>query len=496
MRSVDTTSKIGRRESASGASDFVCRIAILGGGISGLTALYALARARREGAPIEPFLIEASPRPGGVIQTERIENFTFECGPDSFLTEKPEAAALAEELGLGGQLTGSNDVRRRTYILHRNRLVPLPEGLVLFIPARVGSVLRSPLLPFSSRLAIVRDYFRRPVKRRHDTDDEPVAQMVRRHFGAGMLENIAAPLLEGVYGGDSERLSARSVLPRFCALEKQYGSLARGILKSRAQKPASRPLFTTLRGGLDQLVHKLVEKASTEGGAGRMLLGTRVAALEAGASARGPIAYSIHCDNGQSVSADALILALPAFECGRVLNGIRPSLATELAAIPYTSAVTVSLAYRLRPASLPEGFGFLVPRTAGCPLLACTFVHDKFPFRAPAESASLRCFLGGARDPEVVELDSEALCSLAIRELRRILGIAEPPLFSTVYRWPRAMPQYVVGHEERVGRIRSEIAKTAGLFLAGSAYSGVGISDCIRSARAAAAQSVEFAVAR
>jgi protoporphyrinogen/coproporphyrinogen III oxidase len=492
---VEPTSKVDHQKSAADHSRLPRRIAILGGGVTGLTALYMLARARRDGASIELFLVEASERLGGVIQTERVQEFIVESGPDSFLSEKPEAAALAEELGLGDQLAGSDDVRRRTYILHKERLVPLPEGLMLFVPRRIAPVLRSPLLPLSSRVAVVRDFFRRPAKQSGEAGDESVAQMVCRHFGRGMLENIADPLLEGIYGGDAKHLSARSVLPRFCTIEKEYGSLARGMMKSRGRNNASRPLFTTIRGGLDRLVHKLAEEISAGANTGEcpFLLGARVTDLQFCAARQGPATYAIHCADGRSFSADSVILALPAFECGRLLHAICPSLAGYLDAIPYTPAVTVSLAYAARPSGLPQGFGFLVPRTTGHRLLACTFVHHKFPFRAPAGSALLRCFLGGARDPEAVELSDEALLPVVRHELRSILGITESPAFWKAYRWPRAMPQYIVGHKDLVGKIEAEVATLPGLFIAGNAYSGVGISDCIRSARAAAARALKVA---
>src|SRR5579859_284302 len=243
------------------------RIAVVGGGVAGLTAAYRLGQARREGALIDEILVEAGDRVGGVIRTDRVDDCLVEAGPDSFLRERPEAAALARELGLGEQLMGSNDAERRTYILHKGRLQPFPEGLMLMVPTRMWPVMTTPLIPFSSKIAMAREWLSGTAPGGPAAaDDESVQDFITRHFGRGMLDNITEPLLAGVYGGDPAELSARSVLARFRQMEERYGSLTRGALALRRNTGARShsSIFMTLRGGLGSLIDRLVGEIGSE----------------------------------------------------------------------------------------------------------------------------------------------------------------------------------------------------------------------------------------
>lgn len=474
----------------------------MGGGIAGLSAGYTLARARRQGAPIEVTLLEGRDRLGGVITTERVEGFVIEGGPDSFLAEKPEAAALCRELGLGDQLLGSNDRGRRTYILHHGRLARLPDGLLLLVPTRLWPMVSTPLLPFRSKLAAAAECFASPPRAEAATpEDESVASFVQRHFGEAMVENIVEPLLAGVYGGDCRQLSIRSVLPRFWEMERRYGSLTRATLRAQRERmkaaeearqfgEATRhqrlPLFMTLKNGLDQIVLMLAERL--DGAAVR--LGVRVSSLDFPATAGG--AYQIHWEDGSTQQAEAVVLAMPAHECARLLLPVHPRLAKRLGEIPYSSAMTVALAYGEGAREmLPRGFGFLVPRKEKRRLLACTFVHGKFDHRVPEGKALLRCFLGGAADPEVLKLSDQEATTLVREELQAILSFELEPLFHRIHRWPSSMAQYTVGHAERLQAIETELQELPGLCLAGNAYSGIGISDCVRTGRAAAERALE-----
>lgn len=480
------------------------RVVVVGGGISGLAATYTLARARQAGAPVGESLIESRERLGGVIRTEHMEGFVMEAGPDSFLAEKPEAAALARELGLGDSLLGSNDSERRTYILHRGRLAPLPDGLMLLVPTRLWPMVTTPLLPLSSKLGMAREWFAAPPGERQPAD-ESVASFVTRHFGAAMLENIADPLLAGVYGGDSGSLSVRSVLPRFWEMEREHGSLTRATLQamrrrreelsngsevgteSKTARRAAPPLFMTLKEGLEQLTSQIIRQLDGS----RISLGRRVLSIEPAVG--GGRGFALRCEGGPALEAGAVVLAMPTHESRRLLATLNPVLATLLGEIPYSSSMTVSLAYAAGSvAQLPRGFGFLVPRQEQRRMLACTFVHGKFKHRAPEGKALLRCFLGGSRDPEVLGLSNDDVVALVRQEIREILGFSAEPLFHRVHRWPSSMAQYVVGHAERAKAIQAEVAKLPGLFLAGNAFSGIGISDCIRTGRAAAEQAIAF----
>jgi oxygen-dependent protoporphyrinogen oxidase len=456
------------------------RVVVIGGGISGLSAAYTLTQARRGGAPVEVTLIDSAPRLGGVIQSETVEGCHVEAGPDSFLAEKPEAAALARELGLGDLLTGSNDRERRTYILHRGKLSPLPDGLMLLVPTRIWPMVVTPLVPFNSKLAMAGELFTRP--RSDGPEDESVANFVTRHFGRAMLENIADPLLAGVYGGDSGRLSMRSVLARFWKMERESGSLTRATLRAmrqrRRQSSSALPLFMTLRGGLSQLTARITSELDPSG----ILLSRRAQVVE-----RAQGSYRVKLDDGASLDASAVIFALPAHAGSHLISSLNPKLAQLLAEIPYNNAMTVSLGFRSADvAGLPPGFGFLVPAKEKRRLLACTFVDRKFPGSAPEGKSLVRCFMGGSRDPEVLNLsDSEAL-AIVRRELKEVLALKAEPLFVRLHRWPGSMAQYTVGHEQRLRGIESELEKLPGMYLAGNAYSGIGISDCIRTGRIAA----------
>lgn len=475
-------------------------MAILGGGITGLSAAYTLALARQGAFAVEEHLFEGGQRLGGSILTERIDGFVVEGGPDSFLSEKPEAAALCRELGLGDSLIGSNDAERRTYILHHDRLVPLPDGLMLLVPTRIWPMLTTPLLPLASKLAVVGELLTSPPRDSDPRADEPVASFVRRHFGDAMVANIADPLLAGVFGGDSDRLSVRSVLPRFLEMERKYGSLTRAALdlrrqrRARATSSAAPSLFVTLQEGLG----RMVEAITTHLERARLHLGERVSSIECGASAApGTGPYSLHCEPGGVFQADAVILALPLYECARLLSPFDATLGEAFAAVPYSSGMTVSLGYDA-PLSrqLPPGFGFLVPRAAQRRLIACTFVHQKFRHRAPEGCALIRCFLGGVRDPEILNLSDAEITNLVRTELESILKLpglkVTEPRFVRICRWPASMPQYTLGHEERVTTIRARLAKLSGVFFAGNAIAGIGLSDCIRTGRAAAEAALEF----
>ncbi|MGA7292390.1 MAG: protoporphyrinogen oxidase [Terriglobales bacterium] len=474
------------------------RIAIIGGGISGLSAAFTLEEKRQSGAQpdtkIEYVLFEAAPRLGGVLVTDHVDGCLVEAGPDSFLTEKPWAADLCRKIGLGDQLIGSNDADRKTYIVvHKNgrdNLVVMPDGLMFMVPTKILPTVLSPLFSLRTKMRMATEWFHPPRDHSQNqaAEDETVAQMVERHYGAEMVDLLADPLLSGVYGGEATQLSVRAVLPRFVDMESKHGSLGRAMLRSRkearkkmaaAPKTPPRPLFTSLKNGMQQMVDALVERLDSD-------------ALKTST----PVQSVIRQDDGWTLSAgyqsdhfDALIVATPAHAAASVLEFADANLARELNGIQYSSSVTVTLGYddKVRR-SLPPGFGFLVPRSAGRRMLAATFVHDKFPHRAPENRAIVRCFLGGARDEQILQLSEKEILAIVRAELRQIVALDAEPLFARVYKWKSAMAQYSVGHLERLQRIESLRQQLPGLALAGNGYNGIGVPDCVRSGAEAASK--------
>jgi len=464
------------------------RIAIIGGGISGLAAAFELAELRQNAsAAVEYVLYEGSSRFGGVLQTEHIDGCSVEAGPDSFITEKPWATDLCRTLGLGDQLIGSNDADRKTYILTKGRLVEMPDGLMFMVPTKIMPTVLSPLFSWKTKLRMAKELFHP----RNYGPDESVASFVERHYGSEMVDRLADPLLSGVYGGEAASLSLRAVLPRFHDMEDSHGSLGRAMLASRKKmsagprKPAS-PLFTSLKNGMQHLAETVVPRLN-----GTLLLNTPVQALQL--EAGGWVVSA----GMQSDYFDAVIIALPAPAAAQVLRIASPELAAELAAIQYSSSITVGLGYdRQVRESLPPGFGFLVPRSEGKKLLAATFVHNKFPHRAPEDRALLRCFFAGRNAESVWPLSDDHIIGIVRNELQQILGpqingLRAEPLFARVYKWKSAMAQYGVGHLDRLDRIERLRQQLPGLALAGNAYRGIGVPDCIRSGRDAASQVVE-----
>ena len=484
------------------------RTAIIGGGIAGLAAAYELEKARGAGAAVEYTLFESRERLGGSLASEVVDGVVLERGPDSFLSEKPAGAELCRELGLGPDLTPSNDANRKTYIVVRNKLVPLPDGLMFLIPTKLIPTALSGLFSPATKIRMALELLHPPRPSEHD---ESVASLVERHFGTEAVNRLADPLLSGIYGGDATQLSARTVLPKMVEMEAKHGSLTRGMLAAhkemrarmaearkngatgggqggqRPGQPAGpRSIFTTLRGGLQQLVDALEAKLNPAW----VRKSTAVDGLErAGGGWR--------LNAGAAATYDSVIVASQAWVAGKLLSEVDAALGEELRAIPYSSSITVNLVYdEAKLGELPEGFGFLVPAVEGRAMLACTFVHRKFVGRTPPGKAVLRAFLGGARNEALLDESDAVLAATVRRELSEILGarvagIQIEPEATQVSRWHRAMAQYAVGHQERMKRIAARVAELPGLKLAGNAYDGIGIPDCIRTGRKAAKELVE-----
>lgn len=492
------------------------RIAIIGGGISGLTAAYELELARKRGADIDWHLYEASDRLGGIIETTRIPapegefgEWILEGGPDGWVSEKPWARELAIELGLESELIYSNDATRKTYILIDGKLQPIPDRMRMMVPEDLSALDGSPLFTESAKEAYTNELTRaEDLKAQAPTHDESVADFVRRHFGDEVLNTLAAPLLSGVFGGDVHKLSVRSVMPQFVAMEREHGSLIGALQsKSKQRAQARQPIFTSLRRGMASLLEALIAALPSD----------RVHASQH--------AYELDLDVEEwyvdfMAPADRtmwrrltsvipywndVILTTPLDVSRRLLHEFDPygsalirSDSSFLALTPNdaSSAVLVAFAWPDEIAgrfTIPSGFGFLVPNDSQGEeqLLACTFVDQKFPHRAPAGARVLRAFFGGASADALNEQSDEEIAKAALTQLREILGPIPEPMLHTVRRLPRSLPQYEVGHLERIERLEAMVAQIPGLHLLGNSYRGVGIPDLIRDARAAVRAIVE-----
>jgi oxygen-dependent protoporphyrinogen oxidase len=456
------------------------RVAIIGGGISGLSAAFTLEQRRlTANENLEYVLYEASARLGGVLRTEYVDGFVVEAGPDSFLTEKPWAADLCCALGIGDQLIGSNDATRKTYILRAGRLEEMPDGLMFMVPTKILPVAFSTLFSWKTKLRMAWEFLEAPSAAQ---EDESVASLIARHYGEEMVDRLADPLLSGIYGGCARDLSVRAVMPRFAEMEREHGSLSCAMLKASKSMPrsqAQRPLFTSLRDGMEQLPRAIISRLPSTS-----------------LRTNSPV-QSIQIDGGgwRIVSGentehfDAVILALPSHAAASLPRDFAPELAVELSAIRYTSSVTVALGYDASVRRLlPPGFGFLVPRSEGKRMLAATFVHNKFSYRVPEDCALIRCAFGGANADEIAQQSEADIVRIVRDELRQILVLRAEPLFTRVYKWKSAMAQYGVGHLDRLRRIENLRRQLPRLALAGNGYRGIGIPDCVRSGSDAVSQ--------
>ncbi len=500
------------------------RIAIIGGGISGLTAAYELELARQKGAAIDWHLYEASHRLGGIIQTTRIDTpegrYILEGGPDGWVTEKPWARDLAIELGLESELIDSNDATRKTYILKDATLQAIPDAMRMMVPTDLAALEGSPLFSASAKAAYAAELTRaEELTATSPQHDESVADFVRRHFGEEVLTTLAAPLLSGVFGGDVNKLSVRAVMPQFVRMEQEHGSLIAALQassKARGERQPQ-PIFTSLRNGIASLTEALTARLPQD----RLHLNTP--ALHIWDDPRWQVILDDPTFEPQKVphpaivdlfdhvifttSVDTTKPFLAAIDYNRRIDKLLPTDASSAILVAMTWPADLALTF-----TIPQGFGFLVPQTtrqepvisteaqrsgeipaftaadtaADAPLLACTFVDQKFPHRSPAGARILRAFFGGPSAEALAHATDETITHAALTQLREILGPIPDPIHTHVRRLPRSLPQYEVGHQKRIAQLEALIADIPGLTLLGNAYRGVGLPDLIRDARSAA----------
>jgi oxygen-dependent protoporphyrinogen oxidase len=456
-------------------TDKILDVAIVGGGISGLAAAYEL---RRRGLTVR--VLEAAPRAGGVVTTERFDGWVIDGGPDSLLVQKPAAVALCRELGIADRLI-STLLPRTAHILRDDRLHPIAEGSFLGFPLTLGALARSSVFTLVGKARMACEI---AVPGRDGGDDESIGAFVRRRFGEEAVDYLAEPLLAGIHAGDVDRLSMRALFPRLLEAERQSGSVIRAFRALRV-KPSPQGAFVSLPGGLGELIDALLRVLGSD----TVALSARVTDL------RRAGVYTIESEAGR-IDARAVVLATPAYVASALLRAFDTRLAALMDAIPYASTATVAFGYRRDQIASPmRGSGFVVPRVERSPLLAGTWVTAKWPHRAPDGHVLLRGFLGGGRDPRRLDASDSELVSLAREELGRLMGITGEPVLTRLFRWTRQSPQYEVGHLQRTAAIDQRLASIPGMFITGSGFRAIGIPDCIADGRDTAARAAEFLAA-
>ncbi len=466
------------------------RITIIGSGMAGLAAAYRLTRPGVLGNRTpQVILLERISRAGGAISTYELEDYTLELGPDMFQTEKPEAINLCEELGLADEIVSTNEKNRRTFIAHGGQLHALPPGFQLLAPSQMAPFFSTNLLSMAGKMRMAMDLF---IAKKTDNEDESLAQFVRRRFGQEALERIAQPMVGGIYTADPEKLSLKATMPRFIDLEQKHGSVIRGLMSEKKSGDSSEAAgcrygsFVSLRRGLGMLVERLVAALPPD----CIHYQNPVVAIEKGTNGK---AFDVVVASGTVVPSDVVIMSSPSFASAEMITTLDNDSAIDLRKIQYASSAVMNLIYNRADIPHPlDGFGFVVPAIEKRTIMACSFASVKFPGRCPPEKAILRIFVGGALQPDVYDLTDEQIECCMWEDLHTYLGLKSIPLLSLITRYPRSMPQYHVGHTALVAGVRNRLKALPGLYLAGNAYDGVGIPDCIRSGEHAAKQAVEL----
>lgn len=476
------------------------RVAIIGGGVTGLSAAHALEEAKRSGSDVDYVLLEKADRLGGVIKTDKIGGFTIDGGPDCFISHKQAVIDMADKLDFSDHLMGTNDAAKRTYVLSGGKLHKLPDGMLIMIPSKILPFAMSPLISWPGKARMLMDLF---IPKKKDDREETVAEFVIRRLGKEALDKIAEPLIAGVHGCDPYKMSINGQA-MILRMEQEHGSLIRAMLASRKRPPGApkdwkpgtvsyvgkakvpQTFFMTFKDGMQELTDRIAATCDPE----KLHTGVRVDRVE-----RLPGGgYRLRLDGSEPIDASAVIVATLADSAEKLLEGIDAELTELLGTIPNAASATISLGYRKSDVEGKfDGFGMVIPTSEGRKIMACTYSSIKWNHRVPDdEHVLVRTFIGGAHNQHLVELGDEEMLDLVLAEMRDIYGITAEPVVSKIYRWPAAMPQYNLGHQSRVQKIMELASRYEGLYLAGGSYNGVGVPDCVKSGLESAKKALEY----
>ncbi|WP_238192183.1 protoporphyrinogen oxidase [Paenibacillus sp. L3-i20] len=462
------------------STETIDRIVIIGGGISGLSSAFYLQReAERLGKKVHLTIVDGAPTLGGKINTLKKDGFVIEKGPDSFLARKLAIVDLAKELGLEGELTATNPEAKKTYIMHKRKLFAMPPGLVLGIPTEIGPFAMTGLLSWGGKLRALLDLF---LPSKASQEDESLGGFLERRVGTEVMRRIAEPLLAGIYAGDLKKLSLKATFPQFADSERKFGSLIKGMQHNRkvaaASPHAPGSTFLTFKGGLSTLVNGLDDALSDVG----RRLGVKATRIEREANG-----YGIELDSGERLLADRIVMTAPAFAAADLLEPLVDC--PELRNIRYVSVANVVMAFEKSTFGLSfDGSGFVVPRSEGLHITACTWTSSKWLHTSPDDKVLLRCYVGHSEDQESIKLPDNELIAAVRQDIRVTMGITAEPIFTEVTRLNQSMPQYPVGHVDNMSTLRTRLKEQLpGVWVTGAAFDGVGLPDCIRQGKEAAA---------
>lgn len=476
------------------------KVVVIGGGITGLAAAYTVQeKAKETGVEIDYLLVEKDDRLGGKIWTENVDGFTVEGGPDCFLAEKPYVGQWAAKLGIGDRLMCSNEATKRTYVLSRGKLHELPEGLMGLVPTKILPFALSPFISWPGKFRMALDFI---LPKKKDNDDETLGGFVRRRLGQEALDKIAEPLIGGIHAGDPEQMSLKASFPRFLQMEQNHGSLIRAMLSARRKMPAAakkpepgkpkKTFFMTFKGGMADFTDTIAGRLDPN----KIITGKGVKAIEKMTGPEGRTKYVVHIDGVEPVEADAVVVAAPSHNAAEILKKVDATIAEKLGQIPQATSATVSMAFRRADLKKPmEAFGFLCPMCEKRNIMAVTYSSTKWNHRTPGEEyVLLRAFVGGARNQELVMLSDDEIIKMVRKELKDIIDLDADPVMTKIYRWVKGMPQYTLGHLDRVAAVEERAAKIPGLYITGGSYRGVGVGDCADVGAKAAEKAVEYLI--